>query len=106
MLTAEFLDKAQHLAAAEAMVASDSAGDAWEALTQLGPLGADADQILTLATGALGHPSACVRAEAAEILARLGPSARPALPKLRALRQDKWKMVRDAVEFALPKIGE
>ena len=105
MLMAEFLDKDQRLAAAEAMIASDSAGDAWKALTQLEPLGADAEQILTLATEALGHPSACVRAEAVEMLGQMGAAARPALPWLRGLQSDPWKMVRDAAESALPKIG-
>jgi hypothetical protein len=37
---------------------------------------------------------------------RLGAEARPSLPQLRALRDDKGKMVRDAVEAALAKIGE
>ncbi len=94
------------LAAAEALVASDNATAAWGALIGLSSLGADEVQTWLPITEALAHPSPNVRAKAAELLGKLGPAARPALPQLRALQNDQWKMVRDAVEIALPKIGE
>lgn len=94
------------LAAAEALVASDNATAAWGALIGLGSLGADEAQAWVPIIEALAHPSPNVRAKAAELLGKLGPEARPALPQLRALQKDEWKMVRDAVEIALPKIGE
>lgn len=46
-----------------------------------------------------------VRAKAVELLAFIGPPAAEALPRLRELRGDSWKMVRDAVEAALTAIG-
>ncbi|HTH47447.1 MAG TPA: HEAT repeat domain-containing protein [Candidatus Limnocylindria bacterium] len=94
------------LAAAEALLASDNSSVAWEALTALPSLGATEARTLSLASQALGHVSANVRARAAEMLGQLGTAARPARPQLLALRNDEWKMVRDAVEIALPKIGE
>ena len=106
MLSADFLSLDRRRAAAEALIASDSAGDAWDAVSKLDQLGLDSAQMLSSVTNALVHPSENVRAKAAETLGQLGPAARPALPQLRALRQDEWKMVRDAVEAALPKIGE
>ncbi len=46
-----------------------------------------------------------VRAKAVELLAFVGPPAAEALPRLRELRSDSWKMVRDAAETALTAIG-
>ena len=96
----------QRFAAAEALLASDSAPNALSALRLLEDFGARWPQLVALITGALAHPDAEVRAEAARHLGVMGPAARPALPQLRALRQDPEKQVRDAVELALPKIGE
>ena len=93
-------------AAAEALIASDNSGAAWEALVVLPSIDPNGEQTRLLATKALAHPVANIRAKGADVLGRLGPAARPALPQLRALRNDEWKMVRDAVELALPKIGE
>lgn len=42
-----------------------------------------------------------VRAKAVELLTFIGPPAAEALPRLRELRSDSWKMVRDAAEAAL-----
>lgn len=61
---------------------------------------------MTLITVALANPNAEVRAKAAERLGELVPAARSALPQLRGLRQDPEQAVRDAVDLALPKIGE
>ena len=91
--------------AAEAILASDSNDFALSALSGVYLFGTGWPQV-TLITVALANPNAEVRAKAAERLGELGPAARPALPKLRGLRQDPEQAVRDAVELALPKIGE
>ncbi len=96
----------QRFAAAEAILASDSAHEAIFAMHLVQDFGSGWPQVVTLIEGALANPDAEVRSEAANQLGQLGPAARPALPKLRALRQDGSKRVRDAVELALPKIGE
>ena len=95
----------QRFAAAEAILASDSNDFALSALSGVYLFGTGWPQV-TLITVALANPNAEVRAKAAERLGELGPAARPALPKLRGLRQDPEQAVRDAVELALPKIGE
>ncbi len=95
----------QRFAATEAILASDSNSDALFALSGVYLFGTGWPQV-TLITVALANPNAEVRAKAAERLGELGPAARPALPKLRGLRQDPEQAVRDAVELALPKIGE
>lgn len=97
----------QRFAATEAILASDAPHDAWSAIDILfrdfrfGPT-----KVVPLFTGALANANAEVRTKAAETLGNLGSTARSALPELRALRQDPEKQVRDAVESALPKIGE
>ena len=95
----------QRFAAAEALLASDDADHALSAFGRLDQFGSGSPQV-TLITGALINPNAEVRAEAARRLGVMGPAARPALPNLRTLRQDPEQFVRDAVELALPKIGE
>jgi HEAT repeat protein len=45
-----------------------------------------------------------IRAITVEVLGEVGPAARASLPQIRALQNDEWKMVRDAVAEALPKI--
>ena len=107
VLSAEARQTAEHrFAAAEALIASDSSAAAWDALVVLPSIDPNAEQPRLLATKALAHPVANIRAKGADVLGRLGPAARPAGPQLRALRNDEWKMVRDAVELALRKIGE
>ena len=95
----------QRFAAAEAILASDSDHFALFAMRDVDLFGTGWPQV-TLITGALANPNAEVRAKAAERLGELGPAARSALPQLRGLRQDPEQAVRDAVELALPKIGE
>ena len=95
----------QRFAAAEAILASDSDHYALFAMDALYPFGTGWPQV-TLITVALANPNAEVRAKAAERLGELGPAARSALPQLRRLHQDPEQAVRDAVELALPKIGE
>lgn len=95
-----------HLAIAEAFLASDNSQAAWETLITLPALGPTDAQVLALLTQALSHASANVRARAAEMLGQMGALARPVRSQLLLLQNDEWKMVRDAVEAALPKIGE
>ncbi len=45
-----------------------------------------------------------VRAKAAQLLSFIGPPASNAIPRLRELRGDSWKMVRDAAAEALASI--
>ncbi len=72
----------QRFAAAEALLASDSATDALSALGLLEQFGASWPQVVALITGALAHPDTEVRAEAARHLGVMGPAARRALPKI------------------------
>lgn len=60
--------------------------------------------ILPTSLGNLSSTNERVRAKAAELLALIGPPASSAIPRLRELRGDPWKMVSDAAEKALGSI--
>jgi hypothetical protein len=52
----------------------------------------------------LASPNERVRGKAAELLGIIGPPAAEALPRLRELRSDSWKMVSEAAEAAIKAI--
>ncbi len=60
--------------------------------------------ILPIGLAHLSSTNERVRAKAAELLAFIGPPASNAIPRLRELRGDPWKMVSDAAEQALGAI--
>ena len=54
---------------------------------------------------ALNHPSASIRAAAAEALGNFGPRASSAIPRLSELQKEKPAHVSDAATNALKKIS-
>lgn len=60
--------------------------------------------LLPTSLGNLSSTNERVRAKAAQLLAFIGPPASNAIPRLRELRGDSWKMVRDAADQALASI--
>ncbi len=60
--------------------------------------------ILPTSLANLSSTNERVRAKAAQLLSFIGPPASNAIPRLRELRGDSWKMVRDAADQALSSI--
>jgi hypothetical protein len=60
--------------------------------------------ILPTSLANLSSTNERVRAKAAQLLSLIGPPASNAIPRLRELRGDSWKMVRDAADQALASI--
>ena len=60
--------------------------------------------ILPTSLANLSSTNERVRAKAAQLLSFIGPPASNAIPRLRELRGDSWKMVRDAAAEALASI--
>ena len=61
--------------------------------------------ILPTSLANLSSTNERVRAKAAQLLSLIGPPASNAIPRLRELRGDSWKMVRDAADQALASIS-
>lgn len=79
--------------------------EAARALGKIAPGTPMADKAVTTLLAVLNSDASFCRTAAIEALARFGPKAASAIPRIRALTEDKDKEVRDAAGQALPLIG-
>lgn len=75
-----------------------------EALKTIGRLEGDAKKMMSTVLAALSDDDQAVRVEAIEIIGRIGPSARSALPRLQELRKSKDYKTLKAVEESLRRV--